>query len=199
MTRKPGGEIQIDGKPVEIRNVREAINHGFGLVPEDRHKEGLILNMPVKENISLANFRDYCYGRTGIINALKEAKKALTFVNRLRIRTASINTKAMYLSGGNQQKVIIAKWIDTKPKILIFDEPTRGIDIGSKTEVYLLIQELAKEGAGVIFISSEIEEILGITDRFFVLYKGRVVNEYRPANTTSDQVAMAMQLGRDLT
>ncbi len=197
LDKKTGGEIRIDGKKVEIKNVRDAIDSGVGLVPEDRHKEGLVLNMPLRENITLANFANYCYGHLGLINAPKEAKRTSFFVDKLRIRTASINTKVVRLSGGNQQKVAIAKWIDTKPKILIFDEPTRGIDIGSKTEVYLLIQELAKDGAGIIFISSEIEEILGITDRFMVLYKGKIVNEYRTESTTSDQVAMAMQLGRD--
>jgi len=150
----------------------------------------------VKANITLANFFNYCFGRSGIINVFKETKRAEDYVNKLRIKVKDVDGKVAYLSGGNQQKVVIAKWIDTDSSVLIFDEPTRGIDIGAKTEVYRLIQDLAKKGAGIIFISSEIDEILGITDRFLVLYKGGIVGDFTPEDTSPDQVAIAMQLGR---
>lgn len=197
LDKRTGGQIYVDGKEVNNRSVKKAIANGLGLVPEDRHKQGLIQDFDVKANITLANFMNYCLGKLGIINTRKEKESAESYVSRLRIKTRSIATKVHDLSGGNQQKVVIAKWIDTGPKVLIFDEPTKGIDIGAKTEVYRLIQELAEGGAGVIFVSSEIDEILGVTDRFLVLYKGSIVGEFTPDQTTPNQVAMAMQLGRN--
>lgn len=196
LDKKTGGAVYIDGKEVDNGSVRSAIRNGIGLVPEDRQGQGLVLNMEVKANITLANFFNYCFGRSGIINVFKETKRAEDYVNRLRIKVNDVDGKVAYLSGGNQQKVVIAKWIDTDSSVLIFDEPTRGIDIGAKTEVYRLIQDLAKKGAGIIFISSEIDEILGITDRFLVLYKGGIVGDFTPEDTSPDQVAIAMQLGR---
>jgi ribose transport system ATP-binding protein len=197
LDRRTGGRISVDGRDVNNRSVKKAIANGFGLVPEDRQKQGLVQNFDVKANITLANFMKYCFGRLGIINRKKERETAQGYMSRLRIKARSIASKVEHLSGGNQQKVVIAKWIDTGPKVLIFDEPTKGIDIGAKTEVYRLIQELAENGAGVIFVSSEIDEILGVTDRFLVLYKGSIVGEFTPENTTPNQVAMAMQLGRN--
>ena len=196
LDKKTGGSVYIDGKEVANSSVRSAIRNGIGLVPEDRQGQGLVLNMEVKANITLANFFKYCFGRFGIINVSKETQRAEDYVDKLRIKVKDVRGKVAYLSGGNQQKVVIAKWIDTDSSILIFDEPTRGIDIGAKTEVYRLIVELAKKGAGIIFISSEIDEILGITDRFLVLYKGRIAGEFTPEDTSPDQVAIAMQLGR---
>ena len=196
LDKKVSGSIYIDGNPAEINSIHDAIRHGIGLVPEDRHSQGIILNLAVKDNITLANFAKYTYGWIGIINDTKEKRTAQGYVNKLRIKTPSIHTKAENLSGGNQQKVIIAKWLDTNPKIMIFDEPTKGIDIGSKTEVYLLIQQMARNGASIVFISSEIDEILGISDRFLVMYKGRVLSEFVTKYATADQVAIAMQLGK---
>jgi ribose transport system ATP-binding protein len=196
LDRRTGGRLFIDGKEVNNKSAKRAIANGMGLVPEDRQKQGLILNFDVKANITLANFMHYCLGKLGIINGLKERATADRYVSRLRIKTRSITESVEHLSGGNQQKVVIAKWLDTGPKVLIFDEPTKGIDIGAKTEVYRLIQELAANGAGVILISSEIEEILGVADRFLVLYKGAMIGELIPDKTTPHQVAMAMQLGR---
>ena len=196
LDKKNSGKIYIDNKPVEINGIQDAIKYGIGFVPEDRHKQGIILNLVVKENMTLANFDKYTFAWIGIINDTKEKRTAQEYVTKLRIKTPSINTKTQDLSGGNQQKVIIAKWLDTNPKIMIFDEPTKGIDIGSKTEVYLLIQKMAKDGTAIIFISSEIEEILGLSDRFLVMYKGQVISEFVTKDATSDQVAIAMQLGK---
>jgi len=197
LDRRTGGRVYIDGKEVNNSNAKRAIANGMGFVPEDRQKQGLILNFDVKANITLANFMKYCLGKLGIINSIKERQAAEKYVSRLRIKTRSTSSSVEHLSGGNQQKVVIAKWIDTGPKVLIFDEPTKGIDIGAKTEVYRLIQELAAKGAGVILISSEVEEILGVADRFLILYKGSVVGEMTPDRATPHQVAIAMQLGRN--
>lgn len=172
---KTTGEVYLEGKKVDIRTPKDAVKLGIGLVPEDRKLQGLILNMAVYENISLASlpfiFPNY------IIKAEKEYKLANHFVERLKIRTPSIFQKVLNLSGGNQQKVVLSKWLALNPKVLILDEPTRGIDVGAKAEIHSLIGELAKQGIGIILISSELPEILALSDRVLIISKGRITAE----------------------
>ena len=168
--RGESGKILISGRPVEINSPLDAIRHGMGMVPEDRKHLGVILGMAVKENISLPRF---CYSGRRMLDGRAEAELAEKQALALDIRTPSILQNVEFLSGGNQQKVALAKWLALEPRILILDEPTRGIDVGSKSEIYNLIRRLADAGVAVIMISSEMEEILGLSDRTLVLHEGR--------------------------
>ena len=193
--KKEDGEMFINGSKIEVDSPRSAIRNGISLIPEDRQSQGLLLNMSIAENITLSHLYNYCLNRFGYIRFRKERKVANNYFNKLRIKSKDISEKVLHLSGGNQQKVVIARGIDTKSKVFIFDEPTRGIDIGAKTEIYLLMQALAKEGNGIIFISSEVEEIMGVVDRFFIMYGGKIVGEYKPTSISPDKVASLMQRG----
>ena len=169
---KTSGKIFIDGKECEIRNPKDAIRAGIGFVTEDRKGEGLILKLGVGENVTLAALDSF---RSGIhLNLGKEKNTVSEYVSRLNIKTPSIFQKVENLSGGNQQKVVLAKWLLSKCRVLILDEPSRGIDVGAKIEVYNLINELAKEGKAILVITSEIPELLGICDRVVVMARGRV-------------------------
>ena len=169
---KTSGKIFIDGKECEIRNPKDAIRAGIGFVTEDRNGEGLILKLGVGENVTLAALDSF---RSGIhLNLGKEKNTVSEYVSRLNIKTPSIFQKVENLSGGNQQKVVLAKWLLSECRVLILDEPTRGIDVGAKIEVYNLINELAKEGKAILVITSEIPELLGICDRVVVMARGRV-------------------------
>lgn len=166
------GKVYIDGKECTIKNPKDAIRSGIGFVTEDRKGEGLILKLGVGENITLAALDGF---RSGIhLNLGKEKDTVKDYVGRLNIKTPSIFQRVENLSGGNQQKVVLAKWLLSKCKVLILDEPTRGIDVGAKIEVYNLINELAKEGKAILVITSEIPELLGICDRVVVMARGRV-------------------------
>ncbi len=167
-----GGEVLVFGEPTSIRTPLDAIHHGIGMVPEDRKYLGVILEMSVKENISLP---DFCSGSTrmALLDERRETRIAEEQAKALDIRTPGLGQMVEFLSGGNQQKVALAKWLAIEPKVLILDEPTRGIDVGSKSEVYSLIRRLADEGLAVIMISSEMEEILGLGDRVLVVHEGR--------------------------
>ncbi len=167
-----GGEVTICGRPVNIRSPLDAIRHGIGMVPEDRKYLGVILEMAVRENISLPDFCSGC-SKIGWLDERREARIAEEQVKALDIRTPGLAQNVEFLSGGNQQKVALAKWLAIGPKVLILDEPTRGIDVGSKSEIYRLIRRLADEGLAVIMISSEMEEILGLSDRVLVVHEGR--------------------------
>jgi ribose transport system ATP-binding protein len=168
----PETEIALDGKPLNITGPRDAISHGIYLVPEDRRLSGLIVDFNVRENISLPNLEAYSSAK--IINRAKETKAALDACKAINIKTPTPEMRAANLSGGNQQKVVLAKWLTFAPKVLIFDEPTRGIDVGAKAEIYQLIRKLAANGVSVIVISSEMEEVLGISDRIAVMHEGRL-------------------------
>lgn len=167
-----GGEILVCGRPASIRSPLDAIQHGIGMVPEDRKYLGVILEMAVKENISLADFCSGCSG-LGLMDERRETRIAEEQVKALDVKTPGLNQHVEFLSGGNQQKVALAKWLAVGPKVLILDEPTRGIDVGSKSEIYKLIRRLADDGLAVIMISSEMEEILGLSDRVLVIHEGR--------------------------
>jgi ribose transport system ATP-binding protein len=165
-------EVALAGKTLRITTPQDAIQHGIYLVPEDRRLTGLIVDFNVRENISLPNLESFSSAK--IINRAKESKAALEACKAINIKTPSPEMRAANLSGGNQQKVVLAKWLTFRPRVLIFDEPTRGIDVGAKAEIYELIRGLARKGVSVIVISSEMEEVLGISDRIAVMHEGRL-------------------------
>ncbi len=166
------GEVILQGKPLSVSSPVEAVKAGLGLVPEDRGLQGLVLKLPVQENIVLATLPRHSAG--GWMDRSAVARTAQDFVERLSIKTPHLRQKAMLLSGGNQQKVVLAKWLASKPKVLILDEPTRGIDVGAKAEVHALMSDLARSGIGIIMISSELPEIMAMSDRIVVMHEGRV-------------------------
>jgi len=165
-------KVKLNGKVLSFTGPRDAISHGVYLVPEDRRNCGLVVDFNVRENISLPNLDSYSTAK--IINSAKETTAALSAVKSINIKTPSPEMRAANLSGGNQQKVVLARWLTFSPKVIIFDEPTRGIDVGAKAEIYALIRKLASDGVSVIVISSEMEEVLGISDRIAVMHEGRI-------------------------
>lgn len=167
-----GGEILVNGARRNIRKPADAIGHGIGLLPEDRKRHGLVLGMQVKENITHSILRTIT--RFGLLQNRRERELAGSLKDSLRIKTPRISMKALNLSGGNQQKVVLAKWLATKSDVLLFDEPTRGIDVGAKQEIYHLMHELTKEGKAIIMISSEMPELIGMADRIVVMNEGRI-------------------------
>ena len=176
----------INKKRVRNKSPLEAIRNGIGFVTEDRHRTGLILSMSVCKNISFAGLRKL--SRFGFIRGRREQDVSLDYVGRLKIVTPGIHQLVRYLSGGNQQKVVLSKWLHTKPRILIMDEPTRGIDVGAKVEIYKLINNLVREGLAVIMVSSELPEILGMSDRILVMRNGALAGEFRPEEVGEEAV-----------
>jgi ribose transport system ATP-binding protein len=176
--RRSGGTILIDQKEVQIANPADAVAHGIGWVPEDRKQHGLVLSMDIKQNTTLT-ILPRISNRFGAVRLKKEREIAEHYRNRLSIATSDVSKVVKYLSGGNQQKVVLAKWLSTEPKILIMDEPTRGIDIGAKAEFHALMSQLAQQGMGILMISSEMPEILGMSDRVIVMCQGRVTGEFK--------------------
>ena len=187
-------EVALAGKGLSIRGPQDAISHGIYLVPEDRRLSGLIVDFNVRENISLPNLESYSSGK--IINRAKETKAALEACKAINIKTPTPEMRAANLSGGNQQKVVLAKWLTFAPRVLIFDEPTRGIDVGAKTEIYQLIRNLAAEGVSVIVISSEMEEVLGISDRIAVMHEGRLTGILKRSQF-SEEAVMRLATGTE--
>jgi ribose transport system ATP-binding protein len=167
-----GGELLLDGNPIRIASSADAIRHGIFLVPEDRKGSGILLDLPISENISLPNLP--FYARSGMVSADAEKKQAEASKRELDIRAPSVATRTGSLSGGNQQKVVLAKWLAMKPRVMIFDEPTRGIDIGAKSEIYRLMRALADNGVAVLMISSDMEEVIGVSDRIAVMHEGNI-------------------------
>ncbi len=180
------GQVSIDGKEVHIGQPSNAISEGIGFAPEDRKREGLVLIRSVLENTTLAILRRLT--RFRIVQRRKERQIAGEFVERLNVRTPSLDQEVGKLSGGNQQKVVLARWLAAKPKVLILDEPTRGIDVGAKAEIYRLIDALANEGLAIMLISSELPEVLGMSDRIIVMQGGRITGELSGPGTTEEQV-----------
>jgi ABC-type sugar transport system ATPase subunit len=180
------GRILIDGREASVRRPDAAIGYGIGLAPEDRKREGLVLMRSVRENASMAILRKLT--RFGFVQRRLERQIVGEYVDRLRIRTPSLEQEAGKLSGGNQQKVVLARWLAAMPKLLILDEPTRGIDVGAKAEIYSLIDQLANEGIAIIFISSDLPEILGLSDRIIVMQNGRITGELPGDEATEEQV-----------
>ena len=170
-----GGIMRVAGREVRPRSPLEAIAAGLALVPEDRKRQGVILGMSVRENVSLASLRRD--QRAGMLDRAREIRLGARMIADLRIKTPHDRQAAQFLSGGNQQKVVLGKWLAMEPRVLLLDEPTRGIDIGAKQEIYRLMEELAGRGVAILFVSSEMEEILGMSDRVLVMHEGRLTGE----------------------
>ncbi|HET9525153.1 MAG TPA: sugar ABC transporter ATP-binding protein [Pyrinomonadaceae bacterium] len=187
-------EMSLDGEQLNITGPRDAISHGIYLIPEDRRLCGLIVDFNVRENISLPNLDAYSTAK--IINRARETKAALDACKAINIKTPTPEMRAANLSGGNQQKVVLAKWLTFSPRVLIFDEPTRGIDVGAKAEIYQLIRKLAANGVSVIVISSEMEEVLGISDRIAVMHEGRLTGILKRSQF-SEEAVMRLATGTE--
>ena len=170
-----GGTILLNGKPIVIKSPGDAIHAGIGFVPEDRRLNGLILEMAVEVNITLAGLKNY--QKMKLIRFDQVRSVAKNMIGQLKIRTPSIDQEMQLLSGGNQQKVVLAKWLSLKPRILLLDEPTRGLDVVSKEEIYSLMEKLVSEGVGILMASSEMQEVLGVADRILVMHEGRISGE----------------------
>ena len=183
------GTIEIAGHAIEVRTPRQALSHGIAYVPEDRQHQGLIGQMTVAENITLPLLR--AFARFGFVDFGAEARHALTWRERLNIALVSVRQTARELSGGNQQKVVISKWLSTKPRVLLLDEPTRGIDVGTKAEVHRLMSSLAAEGLAILLISSELPEVLGMSDRVVVMREGHITGEFSRDEATQERIMRA--------
>lgn len=181
------GEVYLAGQPVKIRSPQEAIRHGLALVTEDRKRIGLVLGQSVLQNMTISSLETIA-NRWGIINASKERNLAQGYVQQLGVKTPGLDVAIDTLSGGNQQKVIVAKWLNTNPKVLILDEPTRGIDVGAKVEIYNLLNKLVENGVTVIIISSELPEVMGMSDRILVMCEGEIVAELDRKQATKETI-----------
>jgi ribose transport system ATP-binding protein len=190
---RAGGVILWQGEALAIRSPRDAIRHGIFLVPEDRRATGLITEMLIRENVTLPALSRYAVG--GLIQSGKELEVATEACRHLSVKAASTEVPAATLSGGNQQKVVLAKWLSLGPKALIFDEPTRGIDVGAKAEIYHLMKMLADEGVAILMISSDMEEVLGVSDRVAVMHEGKVTGVLSREQCTEEAI-MRLAVGR---
>ena len=200
LDRCTSGEITFDGARRCFRSPAEAVTAGIGMVPEDRSLQGLVLDMTVSRNVSLPRVaiqiedEDRVVGRLGLLRPQREASLASRFVDRLRIGLSRLTAPARSLSGGNQQKVVLSKWLSTRPKLLILDEPTRGIDVGAKAQIHALIRQLARDGVAVLMISSELPEVLTVSNTIYVMHEGRVTGRIEAAEATEEKVmALATQ------
>ena len=180
------GQFYVQGKPVTIKSSRDAVNHGIGLLTEDRKRQGLFLQMTVRENITMTVLERLTRGL--VTNQKKEAELAQQYIDNLTIKASSQDQLAINLSGGTQQKVVLSKWLATSPRLLIFDEPTRGIDVGAKVEIYRMINDLASRGVAILMVSSELPEILGMSDRIMVLAGGRIRGFLSRAEATEERI-----------
>jgi len=180
------GQVRVAGRPVTIRSPRDAIRAGMGFLTENRKEQGLFLILAVSRNMTAAGLARLC--RWGFVRIALERRLVSSLVSRLRIRTPSQEQEVQFLSGGNQQKAVLARWLALKPKVLVLDEPTRGIDVGAKTEIYSLMGDLARQGIGILMISSELPEILGMSDRILVVREGTIAGELARAEATQEAV-----------
>jgi ribose transport system ATP-binding protein len=186
------GKIFVEGKQVSIHSPADALRYGIGYLPEERKLQGLFLQLAVSHNIVVANLKRF--SRYGLMDAQREKATARGYVEQLDIRTPSVEQLVGRLSGGNQQKVMLAKWLLTNPKILIVDEPTHGIDVGAKIEIHALLSDLSSQGVGILLISSELPEILSLADRIVVMHEGRITGEL-PASEASEEKIIALASG----
>ncbi len=180
------GEILLDGKPINPRSPRQAVLAGIALLTEDRKRDGLIMNCTIRDNASLASYLNL--SRFGVINRRKQAERVQQMIRDLDVRPPLLDRLASHLSGGNQQKLVLAKWLLTKARVLILDEPTRGVDVATKVEIYHIINDLARDGMGILLISSELPEILGMSDRALVMREGRLVGEFARAQANEERL-----------
>jgi ribose transport system ATP-binding protein len=181
------GQLLIQDEPVALRSPMDAIRLGLALLPEDRKQHGLILEMAVKHNVGLPGLRRF-QKKMGFLNAQREQDDALKMIGALRIKTPGPDQPVQYLSGGNQQKVVLAKWLSLEPKVLLLDEPTRGVDIGAKQEIYGLMEDLAAKGVAILFVSSEMEEILGMSDRALVMHEGHITGQLKRDELSEERI-----------
>ena len=184
---KESGELLLDGKPVIIRCPADAIKAGIVLAPEDRKKDGLCTKLPIRENIALPKLDLLC-SKLGVVNRRKEDTMCAKAVKDLKIKTPNVEIEAGGLSGGNQQKVVVGKWLARNSRVVIFDEPTRGIDVAAKVEIYNLMNQLKQQGIAVMFVSSEMPEVMGIADRIIVMCDGRITGEVMARQTTQTEI-----------
>jgi len=184
--RRISGSVRIAGKPVDTSTVPRAVAAGLSYVTEDRKVLGLVLDEPIMQNVTLANLAGV--SRRGVLDKRLERRVAEGYRRSLAIRTPGVMQKVVNLSGGNQQKVVLAKWLFTDPQVLILDEPTRGIDVGAKFEIYAIMNELAEQGRGVVMISSEMPELLGMCDRIYVMNEGRIAGELSRAEASQERI-----------
>ena len=191
--RRASGSIRVEGKPVNLRHAADAIRAGIGFVTENRKEEGLVLGAAVRPNITMAALPQFA-GRSGFMRFGAERRAAGDEVRRLAIRTNTLDTIAGTLSGGNQQKIVLAKWLRTRPRILLLDEPTRGVDVGAKFEIYRIIRQLAAEGTAIALVSSELPEVLGLADRITIMAEGHVTASLARDDLTPERV-MAFATG----
>jgi ABC-type sugar transport system ATPase subunit len=190
LDRRATGSVMVDGKPLRLGSIRESMRRGIGLVPEDRKRQGLVLMMGGRENFSLPLLDRL--SRMGLLSHGQERRQASDYFARLRVKTSSLSAPVSSMSGGNQQKVVIAKWLARGGRLLIVDEPTRGVDIGAKAAIHHLLDELASQGVAIMLISSELPEVLGISSRVLVMREGRVVAEVPRAEATQEKVLRLM-------
>lgn len=191
------GEIYLEGKKITNRSPKEAMDNGIVLVPEDRKLQGILANLDVKDNISIGVL-DSNANKFGVVSSEKERKTAEKGIEDFEIKTPSLSKKIVELSGGNQQKCIVARWIATNPKVLILDEPTKGIDVGAKSEFYRMICEFAKQGLGVILISSELPEVIGLSDRIIVMKSLQIAGEVLREEATEDKLLSLGMIGEEM-
>ncbi|MCD6050226.1 MAG: sugar transporter ATP-binding protein [Verrucomicrobia bacterium] len=195
VTPAQGGTIEVAGKETKIGSPIDAIAAGLALVPEDRKQQGVILEMAVRENLSLASLlRDQ---KSGFLNRAKENEISRQMIEQMKVKTPSEGQLVQFLSGGNQQKVVLGKWLAMNPKVLLLDEPTRGIDVGAKSEIYGLMEELAGEGMAILFVSSDMEEVLGMSDRALVMHEGCITGELA-REELSEEAVMQLATGGEM-
>ena len=195
LDRSPAREIFLDGKDISINTPRDAIDHGIYLVPENRRTEGLVVEMSIRENVSLPSLGNF--SRFGLINRKHERQMAEQQVDSLQIKAPTVETLVLNLSGGNQQKVILGKWLAMTPRVMIMDEPTRGIDVGAKAEIYRLMRALAARGSVILMISSDMEEVLNVSDRIAVMHEGEISGVIDRADCNEENV-MQLAIGKKI-
>jgi ribose transport system ATP-binding protein len=176
----PGSKIEVDGVDISRASTRDRVVAGLGLITEDRKRNGLVLEMSVHGNLLMASINRFAWG--GLRNKPRERETVLDFIEKLNIRTATPELPVRNLSGGNQQKVVFGKWLSNRPKVLLLDEPTRGIDVGAKAELFRILSDLTSEGMAILLISSETAEIASFCDRALVMYRGRIARELTGQN-----------------
>ena len=188
------GKVFIAGRQVSFKNPKDAVRAGVGLVPEDRKLQGLVLNLAIRENISLPTLNRLM--KLIFVDTRREMRLAWEYFASLHIRARHPNQEVKFLSGGNQQKVVLAKWLAVRPKVLILDEPTRGVDVGAKAEIHGLISRFAEEGMGIILVSSELPEILGMCDRVLVMNKGAITGEFLRGEADQEKIMACAVIDR---
>ena len=190
------GQIFLDGKEIKNKNPQQAIENGIGFITEDRKVEGLMLEESIMKNISLANLGKI--SKNGVINKKKEQELVNQGIEELKIRCFGPQHECDNLSGGNQQKVVFAKWIYTNPKVLILDEPTRGVDIGAIESIRTILQDVKKKGLGVLLVSADLEEIMSLSDRIVVMYEGRITGRMMAEEADEEKLGLLMMGGHDM-